>query len=888
MIKRLLDGVAAIGLVLSLVGGAGAATFSAPLTSFDFNIVGLTLKADPAYQAVPKGIATQVKTFFDAGGFDLGSLTDKLPQDYTVRAELTGPAPPTPKTLVTHPGSPFDIPTLALLGKYTLANIRLVDGAGTTLFAASPQAVTIESINDPLITEVKTRQLTAEELQERGVTYDSSNFSAYEFTAAIATESGQVPLNLPVLIPTQSKEYIPDLFPTPSVGIAPPTEVIPPPQDKPPVPEEISISGFMMEAQVKEGEEIAVGQLPPIPGILVIPGNIGFLHQYFSALAIVSNGAPGQSNLVVKDLQAKLILPTGEDLTAGTDADPGDDPLRMAKGTEGFFPRSLPVVHPGPDGKYGTEDDISLLNPAESGQADFTIEGLKEGTHKLDFEITATLEGLPIGPVQLKGKASGAVLVRNPDFAITLGHPATVRSGEPYDLFVTVTNTGKSVANFVSLRLDPRALSGAVFAGDEDPEKQIETILPGSSATIKYRLVAQRTGKVTATATASEEVKGRFILRAGVGELGIPLSPDSLILPYTRGLPADLVDATVGLLGQAWSVATAPAGALPADVLPIRRQTVVNHANFLSEAGLRLLLGDTNARAVGSLAFDLLGSDSADAAFDDLRRRSTQGMLLNEALAAVFGKAAAEKGVTELQGELAQQATSRTGHLSVVTSEAPVRLQLTDEEGHRSGGLAEGEGFREIPYADLLTLAESGNARNNLALVTRLDSASYRLVLAAEGSATFDLGIVLPGADGVLRQVKFAGVGLESGARAALTLVPGTDAEYLLQIDADGDGTVERTMAPSAQLVIPDQAPQIVAATQIVPGFGPGGDKHGRTVAVLFSKKVSKESAQNVANYAAEENGVRLAYLQPATVWSFCCCVTGIGPFFARKLTVSG
>ncbi|ALC16102.1 hypothetical protein DSOUD_1321 [Desulfuromonas soudanensis] len=225
-------GLAAVGVVLALCFFSVTAV-GAPLTSFDFNIVGLGLKADPAYQAVPKGIATQVNTGFDAGGFDLTTITDKLPKDYTVRAELTGPAFQTPRALVTHPGSPFDIPTLALLGKYTLSNIRLVDGAGNTLFGATPQAVTIESINDPLITEVATRPLTLDELEERGVVFDSSNFTAYEFTAAIATESGQVPLNLPVLIPNGNALYKPDLQPPPpSIGLTPPSDVTPPPREE--------------------------------------------------------------------------------------------------------------------------------------------------------------------------------------------------------------------------------------------------------------------------------------------------------------------------------------------------------------------------------------------------------------------------------------------------------------------------------------------------------------------------------------------------------------------------------------------------------------------------------------------------------------------------------
>lgn len=269
-------------------------------------------------------------------------------------------------TLVTRPGQPFDIPTFALFGKYTLSNIHLADNGGNILFGAVPQAVTIESIDDPLITEVKTRPLTVEELQERGVTFDSSNFDAYEFTAAIGTSIGQISLNLPVLIPSGDPIYQADEMPPPAgIGLSQPAETIPLPQEN--LPDNISISGFMLNAvTVGDSEEVYVGDLPPIPGILVIPGNIGFLHQYFSALSIVSNGAPENSNLVVKDVQAKLIMPNGEDLTPGTDELPGDDPLRMAKGVDGFFPRDLPVLHPGADGSFGTSDDISQLYPAES------------------------------------------------------------------------------------------------------------------------------------------------------------------------------------------------------------------------------------------------------------------------------------------------------------------------------------------------------------------------------------------------------------------------------------------------------------------------------------------------------------------------------------------
>ncbi len=892
--RRFIYIFAALILALSLCG-ASSAQQSGPLTSMDFTIMGVGLNASPEYQAVPKGIASRVDTLWTSGGSALPTeIVQQLPSGFVVKAELTGPAYQTPLQLATVPGQPFDLPTLPLLGKYTLSNIRVFDSTGTVLFGASPQAVSIEAIKDPLITSVTTRPLSLTEIRDRGVVFDSSNFTAYEFTAVLGTQSNQVPISFPVLIPDTSKLLEdPEKIPNPSIGLGLPSVNN---VQIPELPENLSLTGFKLELD-QSGEKFATGtvSLPPIPGIVVIPGNIGFLHQYFSALAIVSNGAPGMSGLVVKDLKAKIILPSGADQDPGTDETPGDDPLRMAKAASGFFPRITDVMNAGPDGKIGTTDDISRLYPAESGQSDFTIEGLKEGTHKLDFEITATLEGLPIGPVPLKGRATGAVLVRNPDFTVTLGHPATVRSGEEYDLFVTITNTSLAVANLVSVHLDPRALSGAVFVEGEDPDKQIETILPGSSETIKYRLLSQRTGAVTATAFASETVKGRFILRVGVGELGIPLSPDSLIIPYTGELAPDLVTAAVGLLGQAWSVATAPTGALPATVLPIGKSVITARANDLSEAGLRILMGDTSIKAVQDLAFDFIGSDNANYGFDSLRRGSTQGRRLNAALAALLQAEVETAGFFDFQAHYAQQASYRPGHISVIASEAPVRVQVSDAVGSRIGGLAASDAFREIPYSDQMVLsAECGvqsaecTAWSTLSLITKLESASYQVEILAGAPGVFDLGVVLPDAAGTLMQVRFSNVPVLTGSRGRVTLLPNTNSTYGLAFDDNGDGEADRTVAASSVLAIPDPGPAVVAVTQLSPGFGPGGDKHGRNIAVLFSERVTRETAQNLANYAVEENAVRMAYHQPSGRMTFLLLRDGVGPLVPRSITVSG
>jgi len=291
MMKQFKDIALPLVIAVGLLSGTGApngALAATPLTNLDFTIVGVGIGVSPDYQAVPKGIASQVNTGYTAPSITLSAeVLDQLPKDYRIVAELTGPAYQSPLTLTAQPGFPFKLPTLPLLGRYTLSNIRLLDGAGNALFRASPQAVTIESIGDPLITNVQTRQLTLQEIQDRGVVVNSTNFTAYDFTVALGTQSNQVPISFPVVIPNGYTTVNPDQLPPPSdLGVPPPVvSILPPPQ----MPVNTSFEGFIMQADPDSDltEEVKA-QLPPIPGVVVIPNNIGFLNQYFSALLLVT------------------------------------------------------------------------------------------------------------------------------------------------------------------------------------------------------------------------------------------------------------------------------------------------------------------------------------------------------------------------------------------------------------------------------------------------------------------------------------------------------------------------------------------------------------------------------------------------------------------------
>ncbi len=878
----------AMGVVLAALTPAQG--LARPLTASTLNVVGVEVQVGPTTQSVPKGVTSTVTTQLvtPAATVPLDSLLGLLPQGLTVRGELSGPAFATPLTLSAPAGQPLTLPTLPLLGTYTLTNLRLVSGT-EDLLAASPSVVTIEAIGEVLVTQVVTRPLTLDELQSRGIVIDPSNFTVVTFTAVVGTSSNPVPIEFPVAIPTA---------PTSSMGsgggdFQVPTISLPSPQ----APNLVARPITFVPVLDLDADEAA--QLPPIPALLVFPGNIGFLHQFFQALLIVTNGAPTTTPLVVTDLAATITLPPGADRVPGTDEAPGDDPLRVAR-LEGLgFVRTLPVTTAGPDGRFGTADDQPALAPGVTGQADFSVEGLKEGVHEVAFELTGTLLGLPRGPVPILGRARGAILVRNPNFALTLSHPSVVRRGEPYDLFATITNTSQVDANLVSLSLDPLGVSGATLLSDSRVEFQ--TIPAGESATATFHLQAQRTGQVTATSVASADgVLGRFTLRAGVGELGLPLSPDTLVLAaFGDALPADLMDAAMGLLGQAYSVATAPEGALPPTVARIPRETVTRMGTSLSEAGLRVQLGEPRLRSVEDLVLDFFGSDLADPAFDSLRRRSTQGARLAAAVGAIVGSDAAARGLLSAQASLASAVTSRSPHLGVVAggSSAGVglRVQITDDAGRSVGTLLAGApAAREIPYADRVPLGPEPSSPT-FDLVARLDSTRYTVEAVAPAAGLVDLGVVVPGTAG-LEQARFAAVPVEAGSRLTLTLLRDAPNNYALSIDDTGDGRPDRTLAPTEVRAIPDPGPEVVSAVQIVDQFPASTgssagqrltDEFGRLIAILFSERVDAVTALDAARYVVEANEIKSIAIQPSGRLVVLRLRDPIGPFVPRRVTVT-
>jgi len=906
--RRSLALVGALACVLAC-GAAGRAGAAAPLGSAEIRVLGLAVDLDTrpdvegvqntmtAVRDVPTGVETFVGSPLDA------TVRRSLP-GALVKAELSGPTTNgLPRTVMGPANQLLPLPLLRVAGTHRLANVRLEDADGNVLLERDPARppIVVDVVDQLLVTDVTTRPLTLEEIQEKGIVIDEDNFTALNFAVGLTLGSEQVSVDLPVLIPTSQQALT--SVETPSLITLEPD----PAQLRRINIPNFSLSGFGLRVppDIQEKERDLV---PDVHGVIVIPGNLAFLNQFFSVILQATNTAPEGSGLTVEATRVTISLPLGGDEIEGT----GDDPLRVAETQQGGVQTELPLLD---------VEGSDAIGPQRTNAAEFLVEGLREGTHRVDFDLRGDLYVPGLGrSVELTGVAAGVVQVRNPTFSIVLAHPRVVRTGEEYSLFATVTNTSSSPANLFRLELAARSLSGARLVDGQDSVRELETLLPGESESFEYRLESRTTGEVTGTVFLAEEgVNGSFVLTTGVGDTGIPLSPDTLVLPQTVDfLPEepDLVAAAVRVLGLAYSVATAPAGALPPDVARVSRAHVFDRAVKLAQAGLHVRFGESADHAVQDILLDWLGNDRARLAslfpdeadraaaerdlraFDDIRRSTGAGRNLDAVVGAILGDLLQEESLASVQRTLAGRFASRPDLLLLGASArgGTVGFALEDPAGGRLGALdPAAEPGAGIPFASRLPLLDEAGAQDQLLLVASPEPGSYVLSFSAPGDGSaVDLSFVAPAADG-LTLVGFPRVVLEPGGRGRVRITPGALEEVMIELDADGDGGFEESVAPLAVEPIADAPPSLLGVQQWAKGSFPEtapsferGDPLGRMVGVLFDEEVSVETAEALGAYAVAQNGPANVSLQPDRRLAFVVLKRPVGPFVPRSLAASG
>ncbi len=841
-------GVFLLGAGLLLGGG------SDPLTSGRLQIQGNRLwiyadtSSNDADQTVNVGESARVRTCYGATGEVCGSVQPGDPRvaGLKVLAELRGPELPQPVPLATVPGGSFIVPGLQQEGEYWLENIRLVqEASGQVVGHAEPPAAVVR-VQQIVLTSATVRALSLEELQARGIILSQENFQAFNFAVGFAFGSETVTIEFPVLY-TGSGTVDPLDQPDVQLDGLPPEVVRAVQRWQPP-----NIVPFTLEAPERAlldvlDEEVQVLSFP-LFGAIVLPGTVSYLNQFFEARVVVANGAPGTSGAVLDNLTGALRLP-------------GGNVLRIA--------RTEPPVVAGQQIPVVKANGSRYLAPGEQGAAAWTVEGLVAGTHVLRVDIAGELRrpGREAMPVQ--SRAQAAVEVVDARFNLTFSHPSVVREGSPYSLFVTVTNLSRATQHLVGLRLRAQNIVGAHPANPQDPlYRTIETLLPGQSETVEFPLVADVTGKVVAASFQADAAGGRgaFELRTGVGELGIPLSSATLVLPrFSERLappytPDDqLFRSNVRFLGLAYSLAGAPAGLLPQGVPRVIKRDVERRAVNLAEAGQRTFLGDGLLESLEVLALDQLGNRHPLEELDGLRRQLSEGLATGRALAALVRHEQAERGLDAeaLLDHFASTTSYARPYLAAMLlpdggSATPV-LEIRRPVGSDMGYLAYPAGgpetpLRTLPFGEVYAVGRYPGSEGTvpLAVVGHWEAGQVFHVFRhnpGEAPAAGRLLLVFPRPNGGFRRADLGRVEVPPRSVVGVALS-----------QAMGNGDL-RLYYPLTGFPVPDASPPVVRPVELPPFRLIGAvqdyglDRYGSAVSYLFNRPPTKESAEQASRY---------------------------------------
>lgn len=893
-------GLAVAAALLGTSAGAQPRT----LTEMDLWLRGVSAHVADLAPVAPKAIASSMRIVVKAGAQDLTAdeVRTFLGGDFQVQGELSGPGLAGTLSLPdASAGTPavnllaLPLPALPTAGDYDLTNLRVVVG-GRTVLDVLPGRLRVKVIDQILVTQVTTRPLTLEEIQARGIVLDRDDYLAFEFDMGLLLDSQTVNFTFPVVFDREGVAVPLPLSPPP----IPPREGLLLPQVRPvlmnivPDADGPTGGGPRPELRLPNGEPVR------IPGLLVIPGDVGYLKQFFAAKLFVANGAPRGTALVVRDVSAKIKLPLGNQ------ADNSDAPLALPDivrhGQVITQPLEMPVRGVGSDGEPNTSDDADMFAAGEQGQAEFLLRGEREGFHRIDFDIKATLDGLPgpdgvVAPLAIQGAASGGVLVRNPYFDMTFTVPTVVRAGEIFPVYVTVTNIGQGAAQDFTLNLDGAALGGMqlVDVPGNEPLRRVARLAPRDAVTFTFTMLSQRNGAVIAKylkldGPAAHGSQGQLKFTLGVGERGVALSPDTLTLPTAvDALPADVVQAALRVLGQAWSVAKAPSGSLPVGVRRITEQTVVSKALALAEAGLRVTLGEPPADALRDLAFDVYrphrSGTTIDFGFDQLLRETEAGHAFAQALGLHLAGAAAG-GPLVYEHALAEVGASGEDFLSFAITTGSTRLadvSLTDALDRSTSWAADATApTSAVPHAVLLPLGSS------LLGFLGAPQSAYVLELVGRDTGHADVSITLPAGDGVTFRRAVIGLDLRAGSRTFLALDPQQPNRIRVTEDLDGDGAADGPSRDVSTSTLLSQGPRLLAAAVIGPETLDGASEFGVNAAVLFDRVVDATTAGDATHYGLDGNALRHARRQLSGRLVFTQLQAPEGPYERQTLTVSG
>lgn len=731
-------------LIVFIATAMGAPVYAGEIARANLDIVGLGLEVDRQPVTTAIDVPAYVQTIFG------GKMNDEAPFVPSLSAigELTGPGILTPITLAAVPGKKFTLPPLHEKGEYSLQNIRLVGEKGEFLQQAVPSFAIIH-VEEALKTEVRARQLTPAELRERGITLDARNYDVFEYTIILGV--GESRVEIPYTVVVDSRTHLVQTpgqtpkYKLPKLGTRPPPRIAPPSFGH------VTFDSLPGTGAAEKESRPAAGT---IPAAIILPSGFGVLHQFFAVILQVSNGASEGSNIRIDSINASISVP---------------QQMRMAK--------VIPAVTLGQPVPIHTASGETFLVAGAQGQAEWTLEALKSGTHTMDVTVEAVYQKPGQADYPLRAHTSASIVVSDPRFQINFSHPDVVREGEPYTAYAFVTNLSSQAQNVVlDLTEIPECSAGGYVSNIcrvEGAGVSELDIPPGEMVTVPYKLRPKITGSVFAAAgEASDGAIGVSVkLTMAVSESGIPLSAATLVMPhYARYLPSDFIAANMRLLGLGYSLATAPLNQYTAKFPRLITTDVFQRAQDITRAGQRVFITrqnpevndpEENRDAFMHLALDLLGNvervDQIAIApemieWDELRRMEKSGRLAAAAMARqleIHGLHDNRKP-QDFVDDFAAATSHRSpfffayAHGTEVAGERPYALSLLGVNTNRELDVpaeASAGWKRTLPFGEL-TRFDSATERGEMAILGRV-SENIR-VLVTPQSKSFKLHLIYP------------------------------------------------------------------------------------------------------------------------------------------------
>ncbi len=720
----------------------------ASITSASLRIQGAGLKVITESVTTSIDLPTTVQTEFG------GKQNDEAVSLEGVMAigELTGPGIETPIQLTTAPGHRFQIPGLSQQGIYYLQNVRLVNGTEFLQYASPATAVI--TVADLLQTKVTVRQLSPDELRARGIVVDARNYDVFEYSFTFIIDGQEIKIPFPVIIDPRTHEVQPIVKETPYT--LPPVGLVQPPRWSPPqiIPMDFGEDVDELPEPGKDPQERAQkGGRMSIPAAIVIPNSLAVLHQFFAVAVMVTNGAPEGSAARLEDIKATIKIPTA---------------LRTVKTTpQVSFGQPVPIVEP--------TTGVTFLIAQARGEAEWTLEGLEPGTHRIDFDLRAVLRQEGQIDVPMRATPSAAIVVHDPRFNINFSHPDTVRKGVEYSTYSFITNMSATDQTII--------VTSGVESCNENPNANVcrlngeqtdsLTIPAGDMRLIEYRLRSGVTGHVFATAgtlSSTDNLSASVRLHMGVSETGIPLSPATLIMPYyAQFVNQEIVNANLLLFGLGYSLATAPLNQMTAKFPRVIKTDVFQRAVDISRAGQRIFItNDAPAAkrdAIAHLALDLLGNGGYELReWDQLRRqeksgRSAGASVMRELEATGFANGAT---MSTFFDAFAEATAHRQGFIAALahgaaTGTRPYAVSLVGHASARRSDIpneAASDWVRNLPFSDISRFNGAGES-GELGLAGRWTEDTDVIVTPAADGA-FQLEILYPDTtDGSLKRAHF-------------------------------------------------------------------------------------------------------------------------------------